>query len=308
MRRIAIRLALTTAACGIVAVCCWYPVFFCLAMTVRYAIEYTFDKGRWSYSSNAEVLESADNRSITVVERPTGKVLGRFPGKYGVAAYCPTANTLAVTNFGGSEDGTKVLNVDSGEVLMAVDHGGGPMALSPDGRMLASAGPLGGDVRLWDTSTGQERVCEDHDDWQGCWGGWSDFCHYLTFSPDGRTLAACNDGRIAYWDVASGKNIWITHPTAVLVCFTLLSLTVFGVGLAAMPWLRSWNLTRVFAGAFLLLQALEIIAHFTITAHDMQTYHVLAAGLMFFLFCFLGLALLWLSGCATRQAGLGVAT
>jgi hypothetical protein len=309
MRRITIRQALAVAVCGIAALCYSYPVLFCLNMTVRYAIVYTFDEGRWSYYSNAEVLEGADKHTFWVVERSTGKVLGQFAGEHGGAAYCPVANTLSVTYFGDSGHGTKVVDVISGEVLMAVQHWGGPLAMSPDGRTLATAGPLGDDVRLWDTSTGQERVCEDNDDWQGCHGGWSDYCHFVTFSSDGSMLATCNDGRIAFWDVASGKNIWLTRPATVLISLALLSLAVYGIGLAASPWLRSRNLTQVFVKAFLLLQALEMAACFFAFARAdnfNQEHLVLAASLIFFVLCLLGFALLWSSKCATRQAGLAL--
>jgi WD40 repeat protein len=69
------------------------------------------------------------------------------------------------------------------------------LALSPDQRLLATAGP---DlrVRLWDVRTGKEVMCfpEDHLAAITC----------LTFSPDGRRLASgSGDGTVLFWDATA---------------------------------------------------------------------------------------------------------
>jgi WD40 repeat protein len=68
-------------------------------------------------------------------------------------------------------------------------------ALATNGRMLAA---LGDDktVRLWDAATSKElrRLAVAHESMRG-----------LTFSPDGKVLAALTDAKINVWDTATGR-------------------------------------------------------------------------------------------------------
>jgi WD40 repeat protein/tRNA A-37 threonylcarbamoyl transferase component Bud32 len=78
------------------------------------------------------------------------------------------------------------------------------VAIDPSGRWVASGVRFGDQrVRLWDAATG-ERLHDLH-------GPVSLTC--LTFSPDGRRLAAVGyDGAVQLWDPATGHNVLVLRP------------------------------------------------------------------------------------------------
>jgi RNA polymerase sigma factor (sigma-70 family) len=72
-------------------------------------------------------------------------------------------------------------------------------AFAPDNRTVAWTDTA---LRLWDTTTGRQRVLYEGKEWLG----------HVTFSPDGRTLAAVawdrqKKAEVRRWDVATGKEL-----------------------------------------------------------------------------------------------------
>ncbi len=91
------------------------------------------------------------------------------------------------------------LKLGKGDRIIARHVGGAAaIAVSPDGKLLATAG---GDqvIRLIDPASAKER---------GLLKGLQGFVRTLAFSPDGKLLASAGDDReVVIWDVAAGKEV-----------------------------------------------------------------------------------------------------
>jgi WD40 repeat protein len=122
-------------------------------------------------------------------------------------AFSPDNQQLAISTgqyFGGTwQGGTRLLKLAngqvetlSGEFASTRDHA--CVAFSPDGKLLAGAGP-NYTIRLWDLTTSKERaIFKGH--------GWTVMS--LAFSPDGKVLASgADDNTARLWDVATGSQI-----------------------------------------------------------------------------------------------------
>jgi RNA polymerase sigma factor (sigma-70 family) len=122
------------------------------------------------------------------------------------AAYSPDGKTVATA---GEEWNTlRVFEAGTGKAGRVLRHGGAgtirALAFSPDGRTVASAGNLGnasgfrgGQVVLWDVTTGKARA-----PFPATSQAYAD----VAFSPDGKSLAgACWDGALRVWNVADAR-------------------------------------------------------------------------------------------------------
>jgi WD40 repeat protein len=128
------------------------------------------------------------------------RVLRAHRGYVYAVAYSPDGRWFAT---GGWNDGVvRVWDAAGAEPLITLKAPGGTvgaLAVSPDGKLVA-ARLLEGDVRLWEMPGGRavgtpRRV-----------GGYSvGDPENLAFSPDGASLAAGSQGRILFWDAATGR-------------------------------------------------------------------------------------------------------
>jgi WD40 repeat protein/tRNA A-37 threonylcarbamoyl transferase component Bud32 len=104
-----------------------------------------------------------------------------------------------VVSIGSADNTVRVWDADSGqEKLILKGHTGQvtSMALSPDGRRIASGGQ-DRTVKVWDAATGQETFSLK---------GHTDGVSSLAFSPDGRHLASGSDDKtVKVWDVGSNQ-------------------------------------------------------------------------------------------------------
>jgi WD40 repeat protein len=113
-------------------------------------------------------------------------------------ALSPDGRTL-VTNAGGFDEPAKFWDTQTGELKKEVadkGHGAQPVALSPDGSILAAGGKT---VKLWDVRTGNlVRELFGH----------LKLTQAITFSADGRLLVSGGSyGTTNVWEVATGRHL-----------------------------------------------------------------------------------------------------
>lgn len=111
-----------------------------------------------------------------------------------------------------SADGTaRVWNVSLARELLAwpVSGGGGDVAISPDGKLLAAGNGDEGTAEVWDAATGAELLTLV---------GHTDNVTAITFSPDGTRLATASaDATAKIWDTPTGRLLFTlsSHDNAV---------------------------------------------------------------------------------------------
>lgn len=132
---------------------------------------------------------------ILLWDAQTGKPAGFRSGSQGVVqslAIAPDGKTVVTL----PAEGIHVWEMVSGKEVRQMPGGLWSIALSPDGKLLASP-EWHGVIRLWDVSTGREiRQLRGH----------RGEATSLAFSPDGKSLVSGGcDGTIRLWDVDDGK-------------------------------------------------------------------------------------------------------
>ncbi|MFO0841799.1 MAG: PQQ-binding-like beta-propeller repeat protein [Gemmataceae bacterium] len=144
--------------------------------------------------------ETEPGNAIYRFDVATGKELPRLPGHAtGGArrlAFTPDGRQLVSGGFDGhvrvwdlaTRKERRAFKVESGTVY--------GLALSPDGRLVATAGRDG--LKLWEVATGKEQPRE-------AMGRHS--CVAVAFAPDGKLVASGDGERVKLWEAATGKEV-----------------------------------------------------------------------------------------------------
>jgi RNA polymerase sigma factor (sigma-70 family) len=146
---------------------------------------------------------------IHLLEAASGKELRRLegPGPVTSLAFYGGGKRLAAAHLSH----VLLWEVSTGKELRKLERAGRVVAVSPDGKLVASGSTMGV-IQLWDAATGEEvRPTGGHRGWV-----WS-----AALAPDGTALATgCSDGTLRLWDAATGKELRRLQGGGNVVAFT----------------------------------------------------------------------------------------
>jgi WD40 repeat protein len=152
-----------------------------------------------AFSPDGKLLACGGSDRSCVVDTASGRVLYRLSGRQGTMAFSPDGKSLAA----GTGHRLRFWNAAGGKEIdeRPGEFGYSPaLAVSPDGRWLASADWMAQDVSLWDTRGGRllRRLPVG--------GTEKRYVRNVAFSGDGRTLVAGRaEAALQFWDGATGK-------------------------------------------------------------------------------------------------------
>jgi WD40 repeat protein/tRNA A-37 threonylcarbamoyl transferase component Bud32 len=146
---------------------------------------------RWPIQS--PLRKPADGQAATdKVRIGSPQVLDAFlPGNRRALSLDRDGEALAVTDWGHNRAIVLDPRQPGKKVSLGPQSNCAAVALSPDGRYLATGGWSGTPTQVWDVA-GQHKVCELPTGWA-----------YLAFSPDGRWLVTGAPDRYRFWEVGT---------------------------------------------------------------------------------------------------------
>jgi WD40 repeat protein len=153
-----------------------------------------------AFTPDGATLAAVVGEVVKLFDVATGEEKGTIVAKSPFSiAVSPEGKSLYA---GGWMDEIQVWDIATGEMVRTFgekSRGVNRMTLSPDGRLLVSAGPSGGAMILWDAAAGSQlRLLSGH----------KNSITSMAFSPDGRLLASASDDvTIKLWDTSTGREL-----------------------------------------------------------------------------------------------------
>jgi WD40 repeat protein len=187
------------ASCDDNAIRLWDPAAATVAAVLR---GHEKPAGLLSYSPDGRRLVSRAGDGLRLWDTATGRVLAVVPGQGDLFAACFTADGQRLVL--GREREVGLWDAATGRriaVLGSHEQRVLHLAVSPDGRWIASHGDHEKSIRVWDAATGREvAVLRGH----------TVAPAVFAFSPDGSRLASGSpypDNSVRLWEAASGRLI-----------------------------------------------------------------------------------------------------
>jgi eukaryotic-like serine/threonine-protein kinase len=155
------------------------------------------------------LIRSSVHEEVTVLwDLASGKEERVFGLTQGVCAFSADGKRVAVGGFDEKmRPQIRVIDLAEGRSVMSVAVPAlGPLAFSPDGKLLVTAMKFGRALDVWDLKTGLKvRTLRGH----------TGSISAVTFTPDGRLVSSSWDGTIRFWDATADQEILTLSGNAV---------------------------------------------------------------------------------------------